>query len=64
MGGRGELGYRKKLERRVNDLEFGGVRSGVEIGEGVGWGPYVDRVEWEEEEEMDDNEHDDSDSDW
>lgn len=43
--------YRKKLERCVNDLEFGGIRLGVGIGEGVGWRPYVVREEWKEEEE-------------
>ena len=58
----GDLGYRK-LVRCANDLEFGGVRLGVGIGEGVEWGPYVYREEWEEEEGMDVDEYDDSDSD-
>jgi hypothetical protein len=43
----GKLGYRR-LERCVNDMEFGCVRLGVGIGE-AGWGPYVDREEWEED---------------
>jgi len=54
------LGYRK-LERFANDLGFGGVRLGVGIGNSdVVWGPYSDR---EEEEGMDVDEYDDSDSD-
>jgi hypothetical protein len=43
----GKLGYRR-LERCVNDMEFGCVRLGVRIGE-AGRGPYVDREEWEED---------------
>jgi hypothetical protein len=46
----GQLGY-KKLERCANDLEFGGVRLGVGIGDSEGFaGPYVDREEFEEDE--------------
>ena len=58
------LGYRE-LARCANDLEFGGVRLGVGIGNsGCVWGPYVDREEWEEEEGgMEVDEYDDSDSD-
>ena len=55
----GELGYRK-LAKCANDLEFGAVRLGVGIGEGVVWGPYIDRDE--EEEDMDVDEYDGSDS--
>ena len=57
----GDLGYRK-LEKCVNDLEFGTVRLGVGIGnlQGGVWGPYVDR---QEEEGMDVDVYDDSDSD-
>ena len=43
----------------ANDLEFGVVRLGVGIGEGVVWGPYIDRDE--EEEDMDVDEYDGSD---
>ena len=56
----GDLGYRK-LVRCANDLEFVGVRLGVGIGEGVEWGPYVDREAWEGGMGVD--EYDDSDSD-
>lgn len=62
-GKKGVLGYRKKLKRCVSNLEFGGVMPSVGIREGVVLGPYVDRKEWEEEEEgMDVDEYDDSDS--
>ena len=56
---KGDLGYRK-LERCANNLEFGPVRLCVGIGEGIGWGLHVDR---DEQEGMDVDEYDDSDSD-
>ncbi|KIM49897.1 hypothetical protein M413DRAFT_439023, partial [Hebeloma cylindrosporum] len=54
------LGYRK-LVKCANDLEFGGVRLGVGLAAGVRWGPYYTDIE--EEEGMEVDEYDDSDSD-
>ena len=42
-----KIGHRR-LERCVNDIEFGCVRLGIGIGEAE-WGPFVDLEEWKED---------------